>query len=70
MNDEKKAKSLCKEIFKDFKEYADRFEHSKRVVNLCEEMAEKLNVKDINILVKAAWLHDVGKIMNNKEHHK
>lgn len=47
-----------------------RYKHTKRVVKLCKYFSEVLEVENRNILIKAAWLHDIGKIESDKKHHK
>ena len=46
------------------------FEHSMRVVNLCKKFTAKLNIADSNLIERAALLHDIGKKIDNENHHK
>ncbi|SHJ05333.1 HD domain-containing protein [Anaerovibrio lipolyticus DSM 3074] len=71
MKDIKAAEKLCRRIFKDFYKNK-RIKHSERVVKLCEDYAKKLNIKgtDRAVLIKAAWLHDVGRIIDKEKHNE
>lgn len=46
------------------------FEHSMRVVELCKNFANKLAMTNSKLIERAAWLHDIGKIINNDKHAK
>ena len=49
-------------------------EHTKRVVKLCEEFATELDEQGIEVdrqlLIRAAWLHDIAKFDDGDDHHK
>ncbi|NMM48233.1 Pycsar system effector family protein [Marinigracilibium pacificum] len=47
-------------------------DHTISVVNACEQLADfyKLNITDYNILICAAWFHDVGYFLGNHEAHE
>ena len=49
----------------------ENFEHSKRVVKLCKYYAKVLGIdkNKKNLLIRAAWLHDIGKIQDINKHH-
>lgn len=47
--------------------------HTKRVVELCDKLCKKLNDNgcsiDKDILISAAWIHDIGKLETTELHH-
>ena len=61
--------------FSDYKTKKKLKKHTKRVADYCEELAEiwnneSQNKVDVELLLDAAWLHDVGKIRNKNKHEK
>ena len=48
----------------------DKYEHTKSVVGLCKYFAEILDLENKKILVNAAWLHDIGKSIDNEKHNE
>lgn len=69
---EKKTKRI-KKIKKKLKRFKKIKPHTRRVVKLCKKLCKKLlknscEIKD-DILINAAWIHDVGKVEDKEFHH-
>lgn len=66
---EKFFRKITKKKIKDLKDLKDIEEHTERVVQFCKKLCEE--IPDINdeIVIKAAWIHDVGKLQEGDEHH-
>lgn len=60
----KGAKSIAKRYLTD-KQYA----HTERVAELCEKFSEEFSEIDKNLLMDAAWLHDIGKAFAREKRH-
>lgn len=72
-----KGEEVFREVlkFSDYKKKNILKKHTKRVADFCEELAEIWNNEspnkvDVELLLDAAWLHDVGKIHNKNKHEK
>ncbi len=63
-----------KDIFDNYinKSATELREHVARVVEMCIEFSENMNLNDAKkeLLIDAAWLHDIAKFDNNDEHNK
>ncbi len=63
-----------KDIFNDYinKSATELREHVARVVEMCIEFSENMNLNDAKkeLLIDAAWLHDIAKFDNDDEHNK
>ena len=79
MKKQKISSIKCDEAYKILNEhlYSDEekvIEHTKRVVDICLQIANKLEVLgyhlDRDLLELSAIFHDIAKIENNEEHHK
>ena len=63
------AKKIAKELLDD--DYEKTYKHTKRVVELCEKFIRAGLSVNAEMLLDAAWLHDVAKAIDaGKEHHK
>jgi len=53
-----------------FEKIEDIRAHTERVVELCEEVCKKISCETAeDILLSAAWIHDVGKLETKELHH-
>lgn len=57
-------KSIAKKILKD--NYIKDYKHTEKVVELCKKFSQSLHIDNETLVLKAAWLHDIGKPSEDK----
>ncbi len=57
-------KSIAEKILKD--NYIEEYKHTEKVVELCKKFSKSLHIDNEILVLKAAWLHDIGKPTEDK----